>query len=49
MDWQQIIVWLIGLAVVLYLLRSLYCLLRGGSTRCANCPSDCPLKNRKKR
>ncbi len=44
MQWQEWIVALIGLGVVAYLAKNLYCLVRGGGSKCGSCTADCPLK-----
>lgn len=47
MDWQQWVVALIGVAVAVYLLRRLWCVVRGGGAKCDGCTADCPLKRTK--
>ncbi len=48
MGWQEWTVAAIGVAVGIYLLRRLWCVVRGGGAGCEGCSADCPLKNRKK-
>ena len=48
MNWQEWTVALIGVAVAIFLLRKVWCAVRGGGAKCNGCTADCPLKNLKK-
>ena len=48
MDWQDYVVWAIGIAVAALLVRRVVCALRGTSRgRCSSCTADCPVKRMK--
>lgn len=49
MEWQNIIVAAVGVAVLIYLIRRIYCAVkRKMYNPCASCGKSCPLRNVKK-